>query len=42
LYQNEVEALKNDIYEKAVGMAEGIMAGARKDPDETFKRINQW
>lgn len=36
-----MEALKNDEYEKAVGMAEGIMMGARKNPEEIFKRMNQ-
>jgi uncharacterized oxidoreductase len=37
-----IKALENDEYEKAVGMAEGLRVGARNNPEQIFKRMNQW
>ena len=40
--QATLKALKNDEYEIAIGMAENLRMGARKNPDQTFQNINQW
>jgi uncharacterized oxidoreductase len=38
--QATLKALKNDEYEIAIGMAENLRMGARKNPEEIFKNIN--
>jgi uncharacterized oxidoreductase len=40
--QATLKALENDEYEIAIGMAENLRMGARKNPDQTFQNINQW
>jgi uncharacterized oxidoreductase len=40
--QATLKALKNDEYEIAIGMAENLRMGAKKNPDQTFQNINQW
>jgi len=37
-----LKALENDDYEVAVGMAENLRAGARKNPEQAFQNINRW
>mgnify|MGYP006266473063 CR=1 FL=1 len=37
-----LKALKNDDCEIAVGMAENLRMGSRKNPDQIFQNINQW
>jgi hypothetical protein len=36
-----LEGLKSDQFEIAVGMAQGLVAGSRQNPEEAFNRINQ-
>jgi uncharacterized oxidoreductase len=40
--QATLKALENNEYEIAIGMAENLRMGARKNPDQTFQNINQW
>jgi len=37
-----LKALENDDYEVAVGMAENLRTGARKNPEQAFQNINRW
>lgn len=37
-----LKAMENDEYEVAVGMAENLRMGSRKDPEQTFKNINRY
>jgi uncharacterized oxidoreductase len=40
--QATLKALENDEYEIAIGMAENLRTGARKNPDQAFQNINRW
>ena len=37
-----LESLKKDKFEIAVGEAQGLVNGSRKNPQQTFKNLNQW
>ena len=37
-----INALENNEYEVAIGMAQNLRVGARDNPEQTFQNINRW
>jgi uncharacterized oxidoreductase len=37
-----ISALEKDKYDIVIGEAEGLVAGSRTNPEETFKNLNEW